>query len=119
MGKSSPDNNHAARIPRRDSLPPHWRKQGVDGNREDNRGQAIPGSYPKDDIGDDFAKRPNEDARSRMAQAVDVEIVIAFEHPFDKESVVAIDDVAVAPSNKDVVWVRKDAWGRPHAEGGT
>lgn len=54
-----------------------------------------------------------------MAQAVDVEIVIAFEHPFDKESVVAIDDVAVAPSNKDVVWVRKDAWGRPHAEGGT
>ncbi len=30
---------------------------------------------------------------------------ITFEHQFDKEPVVAIGDVAVAPSNKDIVWV--------------
>jgi len=30
---------------------------------------------------------------------------VTFEHQFDKESTVAIGDVAVAPSNKDVVWV--------------
>jgi photosystem II stability/assembly factor-like uncharacterized protein len=30
---------------------------------------------------------------------------ITFEHLFDKENVVAIGDVCVAPSNKDIVWV--------------
>jgi photosystem II stability/assembly factor-like uncharacterized protein len=30
---------------------------------------------------------------------------VTFEHLFDKESTVAIGDVCVAPSNKDIVWV--------------
>jgi photosystem II stability/assembly factor-like uncharacterized protein len=30
---------------------------------------------------------------------------VTFEHQFDKEEVVSIGDVCVAPSNKDVVWV--------------
>src|SRR5262249_13824879 len=30
---------------------------------------------------------------------------VTFEHQFDKENTVSIGDVAVAPSNKDIVWV--------------
>src|SRR5262249_3374808 len=30
---------------------------------------------------------------------------ITFEHQFDREATVAIGDVAVAPSNKEIVWV--------------